>query len=109
MSTPASAASVETSSAPAGVTCCQRMSPFIRAVHAAVAPAGAAGAGARVAGWAAAGQQTTSGAKNRSAQRADATVMAILSLPLQGGGTAGPHIPPVQAETQEGDVLLRLV
>src|SRR4029077_14944232 len=101
MSTPASAASVETSSAPAGVTCCQRMSPFIRAVHAAVAPAGAAGAagaGARVAVWAAAGQQTTSGAKNRSAQRADATVMAILSLPLQGGGTAGPHIPPVQAE-----------
>src|SRR5213078_294132 len=41
MSTPASSASVEMSSAPAGVTCCQRTSPFVLIVHATAAPAGA--------------------------------------------------------------------
>jgi len=45
MSTPESASSVETRSAPAGVTCCQRMSPFSLSVHAAVAPAGAGARG----------------------------------------------------------------
>src|SRR3989442_10625296 len=43
ISTPASAASVETSNAPAGVTCCQRTSPVSLSVHAAVVPVGPAG------------------------------------------------------------------
>ena len=44
VSTAASAASVETRSAPTGVTCCQRISPFTLTVHAAVAPEGAGAA-----------------------------------------------------------------
>ena len=44
MSTPASSASVEMRSAPAGVTCCQRTSPFVLMVHATAAPAGAGAA-----------------------------------------------------------------
>src|SRR5438132_1705491 len=77
ISTPASAASVDTRSAPAGVTCCQRMSPFILRVHAGVAPDGA---GAAVCACAAVGPATRSVSESR-ARRAETADMAILRWP----------------------------
>src|SRR5438445_8510253 len=77
VSSPASAASVDTRSAPAGVTCCQRMSPFILRVHAGVAPDGA---GAAVCACAAVGPATRSVSESR-ARRAETADMAILRWP----------------------------
>src|SRR5439155_7916641 len=77
ISTPESAASVETSSAPAGVTCCQRMSAFILRVHAAVAPDGA---GAAVCACAAVATATRSESES-SARRGETADMAILRWP----------------------------
>src|SRR5919108_3006552 len=76
MSTAASSASVEIKSAPAGVTCCQRMSPLGLIVHTAVAPAGA---GAAV--WA---RSVVSGATQRessSVPRSEIAIMVNLRWP----------------------------
>src|SRR5438105_8154308 len=77
MSTPASSASVEMRSAPAGVTCCQRMSPLGLIVHAAVAPLGA---GAAVCACEVAHRASTRGSE-RSVRRGDRATMAILRWP----------------------------
>src|SRR2546425_105254 len=74
ISTPESAASVDTSSTPAGVTCCQRMSPppGTLSVHAGVTPA-AGGAWART---------TVGNAKTSSSmRRVDRAAMVILRWP----------------------------
>src|SRR5919201_1822286 len=76
MSTPASSASVEIRSAPAGVTCCQRISPLGLIVHTAVAPEGA---GAAV--WA---RTVVSGATQRessSVPRSEIAIMVNLRWP----------------------------
>src|SRR5205807_447321 len=77
MSTPASSASVEMRSAPAGVTCFQRTSPFVLIVHAAVAPAGAGGAVcASAVAWVA-----TDRASSNRARRGERATMVILRWP----------------------------
>src|SRR6184192_686594 len=75
MSTPASSASVELRSAPAGVTCCQRTSHFVLMVHDAVAPAGATVCAYEVADTA------TTRESERSVRRGVRTSMAILRWP----------------------------
>src|SRR5438105_10733328 len=77
MSTPASSASVEMRSAPAGVTCCQRTSPFVLMVHATAAPAGA---GAAVCASAAVSSATDRASSNR-ARRGERATMVILRWP----------------------------
>ena len=95
ISTAASDASVETSSAPAGVTCCQRMSPRVFRVHTAVAPDGAGAACA----WAAV-QAATSSDSMRSVRRAEAATMTIL------GWEGAPISPQRGLERKSGAVKL---
>src|SRR5881396_1722936 len=97
MSTPASAASVETSSAPAGVTCCQRTSPVSLSVHAAVVPVGPAGgrSGAAAVCARAAVWTTMTSAGTTSVRRANRTAMAIpLWTAVEGRAHISPHVMP---------------
>src|SRR2546430_17466629 len=90
MSTPASSASVEMSSAPAGVTCCQRTSPFVLIVHATAAPAGAGvGAGAAVCAPAVAGVATDQGRQNKACLGERATLGHPRWAPISPHGRAG--------------------
>src|SRR5439155_9099192 len=89
MSTPASSASVEMSSAPAGVTCCQRTSPFVLIVHATAAPAGAGvGAGAAVCASAVAWVATDRASSNRACRGERATMVILRWPPISPHGEA---------------------